>query len=403
MPLPFVAANPDRWLYLRLVIGIGITQIIGFGTMFYAFGSVVPALSDDLGIAPGTAFGAFSAALLIGALAAPTAGRLLDRHGARMVMGTGSVLAALSLIALSQAQGIVSLVLALVAVEVTATLVLYDAAFAALAQGLGPARARRAITHMTLLGGFASTVFWPLTQAILVWADWRTAYMVFAALNLCVCLPLHLSLTRAPDLDPVTGAKPALPPQFPPLPPAQHRRAMIWIAISFAVAGLVFSALSASWVTTLTAFGLPAAAAVTAGTLMGPAQVGVRVLDMLFGLRLHPLTTTMISTVLLMVALAVLWLTGPTLAGAMIFAVLFGLAQGLTSIVRGTVPLMLFGAQGFAARLGRLASVRIVMAAIAPFGIALLIETWSASAALLAMICLAMLGVMALRMIPQGS
>ncbi|MDP5349343.1 MAG: MFS transporter, partial [Paracoccaceae bacterium] len=123
MPLPFVAATPERWLYLRLVIGVGITQIIGFGTIFYAFGSVVPALSDDLGIAPGTAFAAFSAALLIGALAAPTAGRLLDRHGARIVMGTGSVLAALSLIALSQAQGLVSLVLALVAVEVTATLV----------------------------------------------------------------------------------------------------------------------------------------------------------------------------------------------------------------------------------------------------------------------------------------
>lgn len=401
MPLPFVAANPDRWLYLRLVIGIGITQIIGFGTMFYAFGSVVPALSDDLGIAPGTAFAAFSAALLIGALAAPTAGRMLDRHGARIVMGTGSVLAALSLTALSQAQGLLSLVLALVAVEVTATLVLYDAAFAALAQGLGPARARRAITHMTLLGGFASTVFWPLTQAILVWSDWRTAYLVFAALNLCICLPLHLSLTRAPDLDPVTGTAPAARPQFPPLPQAQHRSAMIWVAISFAVAGLVFSALSASWVTTLTAFGLPAAAAVTAGTLMGPAQVGVRVLDMLFGLRLHPLTTTMISTVLLMLALTVLWLTGPTLAGAMVFAVLFGLAQGLTSIVRGTVPLVLFGAQGFAARLGRLASVRMVMAAIAPFGIALLIETWSASAALLAMICLALLGVMALRMIPK--
>jgi MFS family permease len=401
MPLPFVAANPDRWLYLRLVIGIGITQIIGFGTMFYAFGSVVPALSDDLGIAPGTAFAAFSAALLIGALAAPTAGRMLDRHGARIVMGAGSVLAALSLTALSQAQGLLSLVLALVAVEVTATLVLYDAAFAALAQGLGPARARRAITHMTLLGGFASTVFWPLTQAILVWSDWRTAYLVFAALNLCICLPLHLSLTRAPDLDPVTGTTPAARPQFPPLPQAQHRRAMIWVAMSFAVAGLVFSALSASWVTTLTAFGLPAAAAVTAGTLMGPAQVGVRVLDMLFGLRLHPLTTTMISTVLLMLALTVLWLTGPTLAGAMVFAVLFGLAQGLTSIVRGTVPLVLFGAQGFAARLGRLASVRMVMAAIAPFGIALLIETWSASAALLTMICLALLGVMALRMIPK--
>lgn len=401
MTLPLVAANPDTRLYLRLVIGVGITQIIGFGTMFYAFGSVVPALSTDLGITPGTAFAAFSLALLVGAIAAPQAGRLVDRHGARAVMAAGSVLAALSLTALSQAQGLVSLGLALVAMEVTATLILYDAAFAALAQGLGPARARRAITHMTLLGGFASTVFWPLTQAIQVWADWRTAYLVFAALNLCICLPLHLTLTRAPDLTPVEGAAPPPPPQFPPLPAEQHGRAMIWVATAFAVAGLVFSAISASWVTTLTAFGLPAAAAVTAGTLMGPAQVGVRVLDMLFGLRLHPLTTTMISTVLLILALAVLWLTGPTLAGAMVFAVMFGLAQGLTSIVRGTVPLVLFGPVGFAARLGRLAAVRMVMAAIAPFGIAMLIDTWSAAAALLAMLCLAVLGALALRMIPR--
>jgi MFS family permease len=401
MPLPFIAHNPDRWLHLRLVIGVGITQIIGFGTIFYAFGSVVPALSADLGISPGTAFAAFSLALLVGALAAPTAGRLVDQHGARMVMSAGSVVAALSLIALSQAQSLISLGLALIAVEVTATLVLYDAAFAALAQALGPARARRAITHMTLLGGFASTIFWPLTQTILTHADWRTAYLIFAALNLLVCLPLHLTLTRAPDLEPVSGAPAPPPPQFAPLPAAQHGRAMIWVAIAFAVAGLVFSALSASWVTTLTAFGLPAAAAVTAGTLMGPAQVGVRVLDMLFGLRLHPLTTTMISTLLLIVALAVLWATGPTLAGAMIFAVLFGLAQGLTSIVRGTVPLVLFGAQGFAARLGKLAAVRMVMAAIAPFGIALLIDTWSASAALLAMLCLAVLGALALKMIPR--
>jgi MFS family permease len=398
MPL---AALPDRWLHLRLVIGIGITQIIGFGTIFYAFGSLVPALSADLGITPSTAFAAFSLALLVGALAAPVAGRMVDLHGARLVMSAGSVIAALSLIAVSQAQGLITLSLALIAVEVTATLVLYDAAFAALAQALGPTRARRAITHMTLLGGFASTIFWPLTQAILVWSDWRTAYLIFAGLNLLVCLPLHLTLTRAPDLEPVAGAPAPPPPQFAPLPASQHTRAMLWVAIAFAVAGLVFSALSASWVSTLTAFGLPAAAAVTAGTLMGPAQVGVRILDMLFGLRLHPLTTTMISTLLLIVALAVLWATGPTLAGAMVFAVLFGLAQGLTSIVRGTVPLVLFGPTGFAARLGKLASVRMVMAAIAPFGIAMLIDTWSASAALLAMLCLAILGALALKMIPR--
>ena len=91
MPLPFIAHNPDRWLHLRLVIGVGITQIIGFGTIFYAFGSVVPALSADLGISPGTAFAAFSLALLVGALAAPTAGRLVDQHGARMVMSAGSL------------------------------------------------------------------------------------------------------------------------------------------------------------------------------------------------------------------------------------------------------------------------------------------------------------------------
>ena len=401
MPLPFITTNPERRLHLRLVASVGITQIIGFGTVFYAFGSVVPALSADLGITAGTAFAAFSLALLCGALTAPVAGRWIDRFGARPVMAAGSVLAALSLTALSQAQGLISLGLALVAMQITATLILYDAAFAAMAQGLGAARARRAITHMTLLGGFASTLFWPLTQAILVWADWRSAYLIFAVLNLVICLPLHLSLTRTAELPPAKGAPAPPPPQFPPLPEALHGRAMLWVAVAFAVAGLVFSALSASWVSTLTAFGLPAAAAVTAGTLMGPAQVGVRVLDMMFGLRLHPLTTTMISTLLLVLALAVLWLTGPTLAGAMIFAVLFGLAQGLTSITRGTVPLVLFGPVGFAARLGRLASVRMVMAAIAPFGIALLIGIWSANAAILALLCLAILGAMALRMIPR--
>ncbi len=360
-------AMPPRRI-AHLIVALGITQVVGYGTLYYAFGVVVARLSGDLGIGQPAAFAAFSLALLAGGAAAPFVGRAIDRHGAAPVMAAGSAGAALALAVLSQVQGLAGLVAALLLAEVVAAMVLYDAAFAALAQGAGAAGARRAITLMTLIGGFASTVFWPLTLLLAEAFGWRGTYLAFAALHLAVCLPLHLTLPRAAPG--AAGAAPPAPP-FPPLPPERHGAAMLWLAVAFALSGVVLSAFAAQWVPVLVAMGLAPAAAVAAGAVMGPAQVAVRVIDLAFGVRHHPIWAAVLATAMLAAAMAVLWLAPPGLAAAMAFALCFGLASGLSSIVRGTVPLALFGAVGFGARLGRLAATRLASGAVAPFALAL--------------------------------
>ncbi len=393
---PFLTVSPA----LRAILALGITQIVGYGTLYYAFGVVADRLSQDIGLTLPFVFGAFSLALLAGGAAAPFAGRAIDRIGARKVMAAGSAGAALALTALSQVTDAFSLIAALVLVEGVAALVLYDAAFAALAQAAGASGARRAITLMTLLGGFASTVFWPATLFLTEEFGWRQTFLIFAALHLAVCLPLHLSLPQRQghrSADPVRTGSPA----FPPLPPDRHRPAMIRLAIGFSLAGVVLSALAAQWVPALAAMGLSPADAVTAGVLMGPAQVGVRLIDLAFGVRRHPLTMAILSTGFLTAALAVLLISPPGLMAAMVFATLFGLAGGLTSIVRGTVPLALFGADGYAARLGLLAASRMVSGALAPVAMAFALGLWDARAALALAMILSLAAGIALWRVPR--
>lgn len=356
----------DRRL-LRPVVTLGITQIVGFGTIYYAFGVMVVPMSAELGLSVTWAYGLLSLALLTGSLTAPLAGRMIDRHGARVMMAAGSVGTALALALQSQVGHAAGLFAALVVMEMIAPLVLYDAAFAALAQAVGSTRARKAITLMTLMGGFASTVFWPLTLALVQGWGWREACLAFAVLHLVVCLPLHLSLQRNASRAAVADTA---PPRYTPLPQALHRRAMLGLSVGLTLSWAVFSAFSAQWVPALTALGLSQAAAVWAGALMGPAQVGARVLDMVFLGHRHPMITGLVAMGALMLAFGVLALAPATTATVAVFAVLFGVGQGLGTMVRGTVPLALFGLVGYAARLGRLASLRMIVSAAAPFAMA---------------------------------
>lgn len=386
-----------RWVVLRPVLTLGLTQIIGFGTLYYAFGVLVAPLSADLGITPTIAYGVLSGALLIGSLTATLAGQLVDRFGARIMMATGSVACALAFLAMSQISSALGLIVTLTLAEIIAPLILYDAAFAGIAQAVGERRARRAITQMTLLGGFASTVFWPLTLALVEGWDWRVALGVFAGLHLFVCLPLHLSLPR-----PVRNgaARETEPPQFAPLPNALHRRAMILLAFGFSLSWAVMAAFSAQWVPVMAAVGLDQTIAVAAGALMGPAQVAARVLEMAFAARRHPMETALVAMLCLAVAVAVLALAPVGALAASIFAVLFGVGQGLATMVRGTVPLALFGLAGYATRLGRLAALRMVVAALAPFGMAWSMANSGPSVTLWITCGLAMLSLVALLFVP---
>jgi MFS family permease len=356
------------------VLALGVTQVIGFGTLYYAFALIVPAVAAEFSVRPSHLFAAFSVGLLLAGFLAPRIGRLMDDTGAPRIMAVGSVLAAAALVALAVAPNFATFAIALVVLEFIALAVLYDAAFASLAAIAGP-DARRQITRLTLIAGFASTLFWPLTEWLTETAGWRATYLCFAAMHLFVAFPLHFRMMRLHAPSPAAGRQEALPeqPRFPLLPTAVAGRAFVFLALSFALSGLVISAMGVHMVSTLEASGLGENATAIA-MMMGPAQVLSRIVEAVFGSRYHPLWTAILSSAALPLAMLMLVLPIPPLAAGIAFVVLSGMGQGLSSIVRGTVPLALFGAQGFGGMLGRLAVVRTTLSAGAAFIFALSVE-----------------------------
>ncbi|MEJ1158156.1 arsenite efflux MFS transporter ArsK [Prosthecomicrobium sp. N25] len=378
---------------------LGLTQNVGYGTLYYAMAILAADMGASFGVSSAWIFGALSAALLAGGLAAPVAGRRIDRHGAGTVMAIGSVLAAAAMAALAAAPNLAAFVAALIAVEVVSTVVQYDAAFAGLVQ-LAGSEARRRITHLTLIAGFASTLFWPLTTWLHGFLDWRAVVALYAAMNLVLCAPAHLvlarMLARAGDGVSANARESGSPPPAAGLglDPETARRVLLLVTFGFALGGFMLSGVLAQLVPLLGAVGL-GGSAVLVGTLFGPSQVLVRLVNMLFGAGRHPLTLTLFSVAMLTAAAVVLAATAPNVAGAALFAVMLGFGSGLTSIVRGTLPLALFGSASYGERLGRMAMVRLAFTSVAPFVLALLMEAWGSTAALLAMASTGLLAIAA--------
>jgi MFS family permease len=380
-----------------LVWLLGVTQIIGYGTVYYAFAILAGDIAADYGWPVSRLFGLFSLALVAGGLVAPWVGRLIDRKGAAPMMAAGSLAVAAALALTAFAPGPIAFAAGLVAIEVAAALVLYDPAFAALVQATG-LEARTRITHLTLIAGFASTIFWPVTSWLHGVMDWRSVYLVFAAANLLVCLPIHLLIARVRPAagDPAPSARPSEPLPTPPaLDRETARKVFTLMTLAFAISGFVLSAMLAQMVPALAAIGLGGSALVVS-TLFGPAQVLVRFVNMVFGARRHPLTVSLVSLAMFPASVLILAVTAPSPAGAAAFAVLFGFGSGLMSIVRGTLPLAVFGTASYGTRLGRMALVRQFLGAVAPFAFAAHLELAGPTAALATLIAVGCVGVVSL-------
>lgn len=368
---------------LPVVLALGTTQVIGYGTLYYAYAILAPAMAAEFGTSVTTLFAIFSAGLLAGGLAAPQLGAWMDRFGAPRVMAAGSLISALLVAGLAFAPNLWVFAACVIAIEVVGVAVLYDAAFATLAT-VGRTGARRAITHVTLIAGLASTIFWPLTAWLVEWLGWRGSYAAFAALHLMVALPLHGWIAARPREGAEAGPRHAPRQEFgPPLIGRAARLAFWAIGLSFALTGVLASAFAIHLVPVLQALELGGAVYLVA-MLMGPAQVLIRLVDALFWRGLHPLTVAIVSAMALPAAILVLLLPIEPVAAGAVFAVLFGLGAGLSSIVRGSVPLALFGPAGYGARLGRLAAIRTVLGAGAPFLFAAGLEGVGPTAILLA-------------------
>jgi MFS family permease len=359
-----------------LVAVLGASQIVGYGTLYYSFGILAAGMARDLGWSVPSVFGAFSATLLLGGLFAQKAGRLIDRFGAASVMAAGSCVAALALLVLALSRGPFGFLVGLALVQVASTLALYDAAFACIVQRAGTYAARR-ITHLTLIAGFASTLFWPLTTQLSAVMDWRAVLLLYAVLNLLVAAPLHLlvalSRSRRDEESLQVAASRPLPEADMLLPEKVQTRAMLLVAAGFALGGFVLSAVLSQMVPLLGALGL-GGSAVLVSTLFGPSQVLIRLASLVPGRVSHPVAGSLVSGAMMPLSLALLALPGPALLGGSLFAVALVCGSGLKSIVQGTLPLALFGRNAYAERLGRIAAVRFVVTAAAPFALSWMLE-----------------------------
>ncbi len=350
---------------------LGVTQILQWGAIFYTPVLIVPLIAHERGWSIAFAMGGFSFGLLAAGLVAPLVGRSIDRFGGHVVMAIGSLVGALGLCLIVFAAHPVAYYAVWIVLGVGMAMGLYDPAFATLGRIFG-AEARRPITMLTLAGGFASTVSWPATHALIEIEGWRGTYLIYAAVLALVAAPLHAFLLPRERFE---HAKPLTPEGVKPqkIFPA-HGFVFILVASAFAAYAFVPSGMSAHLLAIFQRAGIDAGTVVWIGALFGPAQVGARLIEFTFGRNLHPIWIARFALALLLCAFAMLALLGFSVPTAAAFAVMFGASNGLITIARGAVPLALFGAAGYGHLMGRLAGPFLVMQAAAPLVMAIVFE-----------------------------
>lgn len=376
---------------------LGVAQILAWGSSFYLPAVLAKPIADDTQWPLSWIVGAVSIGLLISGLVAPRVGRIIDQTGGRAVLAASAVLIASGQAILAVAPNLLVYVAGWLVLGLGMGCGLYDAAFSTLGRLYGSA-ARGAITTLTLWGGFASTVCWPLSAWLVDWIGWRGTCLAYAALQLAVVLPAYLLvLPRNPDGARADGGagKPA-PSDLARdrlLPASRRAPALILLTIILTAAGMIMSMWSIHLLTMLQSIGVSLAAAVALGALVGPSQVGSRIVEMLAArYHHHPIWTQAASSTLVAAGLAALALGIPVLAPALI---VYGAGSGLSSIARGTLPLALFGPDGYATLMGKLAMPGLVAGAAAPALGAVLLE-WIGAQGTLAVLALLAVGNLAL-------
>lgn len=368
----------QRWRRDPLILSVnalGITQITAWGTSYYCLGVLAKPIAADTGWSMGSIFLGFSVALVTMGLISTWVGRLIDRIGARSVMSIGTVVVSAGLLGLSQVHDFASYVVAWLVIGVGMRCCLYDAAFAALVQAV-PSRGRAAISYLTLYGAYASTVFWVIGHYLNTAYGWRGTLLIFAAVNLVVCLPLNwLGLSRREA--PMESAAAAAPERAKEGPVLEGRLRTIGIALFaliMSLNGFVFGVISLQLVPLLEAAGLAGAVAVWVASLKGHGQFGGRLVEIFFARNLKAMTVARIAIGVLPPALLILMLARGELWLLVAFTLLMGASQGVVTIVRGAVPLALFGTKGYGAVLGLIATPILLVNAFSPTLFAVIVD-----------------------------
>lgn len=378
--------QPDR----RLVVSaLGVAQILAWGTSFYFPAVFAGPIVKDTGWSLGYVVGGTSVGLLVAGLISPPVGRLIGRHGGRPVLLASSLCYAAGLVGIGLSPSLPVYLAAWVVLGLGMGTGLYDAVFAALGRMYGSA-ARGPITNLTLFGGFASTICWPLSAFMIDHAGWRDACFIYAALHLVISLPLQMAVVRRSPAVTATGVQGDADAPSEPAPIAHEKAIFALLAVVLSLAAGIGSIVVVHLLIFLQARGVDYAVAVSLGTLFGPAQVGARVVERLFGSRYHPIWTMIGSVSLMAVGLMMLFGGFPVLV---LIILLYGAGYGVSWIGRGTLPLALFGPVRFPRLMGRLAFPSLIVQALAPSAGALMIEASGTHTTLGALTVLALINV----------
>jgi len=382
----------------KSVLGLGVTTTIGYGTLYYSISIMSEEFASNFQWSKSFIFGILSIGILLGGLLAPIIGSILDKHGARNLMSLGSILCALGLFFLSLVETKFQFIASILFLEMVSVLVLYEAAFVAFSQ-LAGVKARLPIIQITFMAGFASTIFWPLITYLLTIMTWSDVYKVLALFHLLVALPIHFFVLK-PSLKVVNSDLDE--DSFEDCICVEgklKRDSLILLAIAFSLIAIPITAMQTQFLALFKTFGIEAASAVALGAMIGPAQVVARVVDMMFSKKTTPMTTAMVSTAVMAIGLGTLLFSGYSFTIAVLFVLLYGAGQGLSDIVRGTLPLYLFGKDGYGKTTGGLNLFRLIVTSMVPFGFAYILETFGGTVSTIFLITVTSIAVILLMII----
>ncbi len=382
-------AARERRDMLRAILGLGTTQIIGWGSTFTALTIFGTPIGLDLGLEREVVFGGIAMMLLVSAMLSPRTGQLIDRLGARNIMTAGSFIAAIAMFAQAKAGGVITYMLGWVLFGIAMPLMLNNAAMPGLVQVVG-SNARSAITGLTLISGLTGTVFLPFSNYLLDAVGWRNAYLLFACLHIGICAPIHwLVLRRSTSPETVPDGAPKLKPKAPPtapneglLSPEHRKRAFFLLAVWSCTEGLLTWGLYMQVIDVLTGLGLQRGTAVWIWALVGPMQACARFFELLSGGRHSILATAMGSALMTTLSFVAFLFAGVSVGSTVVFCLLMGLGHGLFAVARNMLPLTLFGPKEFGSYMGRLMVPQNIVNALAPILFAFILARLSPHVAL---------------------
>lgn len=344
----------------RLTLRLGVTQIIGWGSGFYLPAILAVPISQAIGVSTETFFWAFTVSLLVSGLVGPRIGRLIDMYGGRKVLPWGNLAFFTGLILLAFSTNELMLFIAWAVIGIGGSMSNYDSAFAT-AVAFFKENSNRVIAGITVFAGFSSTISWPLTSLLNTQFGWQAAVLFWAGMHLFISLPLHATIPRSEqrEIDVMTG-----PIQKIIKRGLKFDKLLIVFALMFALEGFIVSSVNTTLPFLLTELGASEQLALLAAVILGPSQVFARILLVALGKKTGPITVAAISIAAHPLGVIFVLLFGVN--GLLPFVILHGIGVGLNPFIRGSLPLLFFGAQSYGQRQGYVMMLSKIVGALSP-------------------------------------